>query len=241
MRALITGGNRGIGLAIVRKILDQEPDSRIWTVSRHQNPADLAHAANVTWLQADLSREGEADRVGREALAQIESLDLLVNNAGAVGAIHDGGPFDEAAAVESFRLHSVTPAVLSHRLAPRLRTGTARGAIVNIGSIYGQIPDPAVVYYGLGKAPVALLTSILARALAPDIRVNCILPGHIDTAMTSGAPAAFLQSIVAATPLGTIGTPEQVADLVLFLASASAAFLSGASVRIDGGFWNAAP
>jgi 7-alpha-hydroxysteroid dehydrogenase len=241
MKALVTGGNRGIGLAIIRKILEREPKAQIWTVSRQPFPADPGRAQNVTWLQGDLSREAEADRIALKALDQIESLDLLVNNAGAVGTINDGGPFDEAAAIESFRLHCVAPAVLSRKLAPLLRSETARGAIVNIGSIYGHIPDPAIMYYGLGKAPMALLTSILARELAPDIRVNCILPGHIATAMTSSAPAEFLQSIVAATPLGKIGTPEQVADLVLFLASASADFLSGASVRIDGGFWNAAP
>ena len=231
--AIVTGGTRGIGAAVVDGLLRAEGDWRVLCVARHVG--NVAHHPNITFISGDLSTAEGIAAVTRAVCEQAEVIDLIVNNAGAISDTDALHCVDDRAVVGSFRLHCAASLLLSNSLKARLELAEG-SSIINVGSIYGSVADPDVTAYALAKSAIPELTRIMARAFAPKIRVNCVLPGHVDTDMTRGAPDEFVRSIVARTPLQRLGTVAEIANAILFLASRNAGFITGASLVIDGGY-----
>jgi NAD(P)-dependent dehydrogenase (short-subunit alcohol dehydrogenase family) len=232
-RILITGSSRGIGLAAARAFLDA--GARVAINGRSQ--ASVEAAIDSLGAGARLVAAPGDTVVGR-ATEALGGLDVLVNNAG-VYAIRSVEETDEALWDAILDVGLKSAFFCSRAALPALRDGA--GAIVNVSSSAGLMGFAGIAAYCAAKAGLVNLTRALALELAPDVRVNCVCPGPVDTDMgrlnldptlpPSDARAAFAASI----PLGRMGEPEEIAEAILWLASGSSSFATGAIVAVDGG------
>jgi NAD(P)-dependent dehydrogenase (short-subunit alcohol dehydrogenase family) len=238
---VVTGGARGIGKAIAERFLRDGAQVTVLDV----DPAPWATGDRISAATCDVSDFAAVDRAVGDVVSRHGRLDVMVCNAG-VGGGAPVAEIDEGLFRRIIEVNLV--GVLSCcRAASRVMIPQRSGAIVTIGSIFGQDPPPGSAAYGAAKAGVAALTKSLARELAPHgVRVNCVSPGHIETEMYAAAlarrAAAHGISVGEATerereviPLGYFGTPGDVAGVVSFLASDDAAYITGQRINVDGG------
>jgi 3-oxoacyl-[acyl-carrier protein] reductase len=235
--ALVTGGTRGIGLSIVKAYLAEGArvafsGTTAQTVARAQS--ELGREDECAGIVAELSAADAGSKLVESAVQRFGGIDVLVNNAGVISpaGVWDVNPA-QWDALFNVNLRAV---FFLSQAAARLMRGRG-GSIVNLSSIAGQsgglAGNPA---YAAAKAGVIGLTRSLARHLAPErIRVNCISPADIETDMTAGWPAALRERLLAITPLGRFGSPEEVSGAAVFLASDEASFITGQTVSINGG------
>jgi NAD(P)-dependent dehydrogenase (short-subunit alcohol dehydrogenase family) len=226
---VVTGGSRGVGAGIVTAFLDA--GANVVTCGRHDAEVDGA-----VFVTADVRKPPEAERVIAKAVEQWGRLDVLVNNAG--GSPHALAAEQTQRFVESVvGLNLLAPlwcAQSAHKVMALQEEG---GVIVNVASISGLRPSPGASAYGAAKAGLINLTATLAMEWAPLVRVNCVSAGLLDTGAGDdfyGGPEKKA-AVAAGVPMGRMGTPDDVAGAVLFLASPAAAFVSGANLLLDGG------
>jgi NAD(P)-dependent dehydrogenase (short-subunit alcohol dehydrogenase family) len=232
MVALVSGGTSGIGAAIGNQ-LARLGAHVIVTGATVQEAATARSASGFSAASAIVLDVRDATAIGQCA-ASLPQLDILINCAGVIrrGAEHDPEVFAE---VVDINLNGTMRWCAAAR--PRLRETC--GCIVNTGSIYSFFGGPHAPGYTASKGGVAQLTKALAVAFAADrIRVNAIVPGWIATPLTEAVRDDVQKSatILARTPLGRWGEPEDVANVVAFLCSPAAAFMTGAIVPVDGGY-----
>ncbi len=226
-RVLITGGSQGIGLATAKAFADS--GAEVLVTGTRATAADYAdNLAAFTYIQADFASPEAAKTVAAAAGA----IDILVNNAGTGRA--DEYTDEGFRAVIDVNLNAVM--ALSLALHPALKAKA--GSIVNMGSLSSFLALRETPAYTASKAGLLGLTRALADKWAADgIRVNMVAPGFIRTRMTeiSRTDADYERRLLKAVPMRRWGEPEEVAEVVLFLASARAPYITGQSIAIDGG------
>jgi len=235
--ALVTGGGTGIGSACCRRLAAE--GYRVGVHYRSSQEAALELAAELPdgfTVRADLSDSAAIDSMIKELKEQTGGrIDVLVNNAGYnVNAPMLAMKLDDYDAVASLARGTwyLTKLVLRRFM---FRRGTGR--IINISSVVGHTGNPGQVAYTMVKAGLDAFTKSLAQELAgKEILVNSVAPGFVDTEMTGELPDEIVQSIVSRIPLGRMGTADEVADVVAFLAS-RASYVNGTVIHVNGGLY----
>ncbi len=237
--ALVTGGSGGIGGGISRKLA---ADGCAVAVHYHSHPAKaqavadeiVAAGGRAIAVGGDVGEAADARRIVEETVAAFGRLDILVNNAGTMirGPM---GDFTQAELVGQFSTNVIGMMLMCQEAMRRLPDGSGR--IVNISSNLALMPAPTGVPYSASKAAVNAFTEGLARELgARGITVNAVAPGGTRTEMIADVDQALLDWIVSTTPLGRLAEPDDIADVVAFLASDQARWITGRTLVADGGW-----
>lgn len=229
--ALVTGASRGIGLAIVERFAEE--GAKV-VAGSSSNPSGI-YPAGVSGIELDVTREDHWKRAVADALAAHGRIDILVNNAGIivyepahelstddwnkVVAVNQSGVF--------FGMREVIPAMLERK----------SGSIINVSSIWGLAAVPGGHVYHATKGAVTMMSKNAAITYVKEgIRVNSLHPGFIDTPLTQSQDPGINEFVVGMTPMGRAGTPREIANGCLFLASDESSFMTGSELVIDGGY-----
>lgn len=237
---VVTGAATGIGLGITECLL--KAGARVTVVGRREEPLrDLAgrYGDAVAVAVEDVAAPGAAERIVAAAVGGFGRLDAVVNNAGlARFGLLDA--IDPAEFDAMFAVNVRAPAELIRCALPQLRAN--HGGVVNISSVGGALSMPGRSFYGATKAAVNSLTRSLARELAPDVRVNAILPGPVDTPMWNetgldeAATERMRVDLLASTPLGRFGDGADIGRWVCSLLDPElSGWVTGALIPVDGG------
>ncbi len=240
--AVVTGSTKVIGLGIARAFVRE--GARV--VINARTATDCAAAAKdlgaaAVAIPADLSASDEVRRLARESLVALDGrVDVLVNNAGQP-RVAPSVELAEADYRYTMDLNLTAYFLLSQALAPGMLE-RRQGSIIMVGSINGTMPFPQRLAYCVSKAGVNMLTKILAiEWAASGVRVNCLAPGYVTSDLVQRLSAQGIldtQKLAARTPLGRLGTPEEMGAAAVFLASDDASFVTGEVLTADGG-WSA--
>jgi 3-oxoacyl-[acyl-carrier protein] reductase len=228
--ALVTGGSRGIGRAIALELAGAGADVVVGYRSGAEEAQTVAQETGGRAVEADVSDPDQAKRLVEEA----GDLDILVNNA---GLTRDGllarMPDADWRDVLETNLSSV---FYTCRAVTRGMMKKRAGSIVNVSSIVGVHGNWGQTNYGASKAGIIGFTKSLARELGSrGVRANVVAPGYVNTRLTDVLPEEAKEAMLANTPLGRLGDPEDVAGAVRFLCSDEAAFITGEVLLVDGG------
>ncbi len=228
--ALVTGGSRGIGRAIALELARAGASVTVGYRSGAEEAEAVAQEAGGRAVQADVSDPEAA----RSLVEEAGDLDILVNNAGLTrdGLLARMPDADWRDVIET----NLASVFYTCRAAVRGMMKKRAGSIVNVSSIVGVHGNWGQTNYGASKAGIIGFTKSLARELGSrNVRANVVAPGYVNTRLTDVLPEEAQQAMLANTPLGRLGEPEDVAGAVRFLCSDEAAFITGEVLLVDGG------
>jgi NAD(P)-dependent dehydrogenase (short-subunit alcohol dehydrogenase family) len=240
---LVTGAAQGIGAAVARRAL---ADGALVAMLDVDAPGVLAAAEELACpdrclpVVADVGSEAGVVRAVAAVRDRFGPVDVLVNNAG-VNARHDAATMSESEWDQLFAVDLKGAWLCCKHVLPDMRA-RRRGSVVNIASVHARVTSAGTFPYAAAKSGLVGLTRSLALDVAPEgIRVNAVCPGWTRTRLVeehyalAPDPAAAERAVLAAHPLGRIGTPQEVADVVCFVASDEASFVTGTEIYVDGG------
>lgn len=237
--AVVTGGAQGIGKAVSKRLISEGMRVVIADIDEEagrETIAEFACPGDIIFLHADVSKEEDVKKVAKETWRNYERVHLLVNNAG----VFLTRPVAELSVEEWNRVISVnlTGAFLcAKHFATYLHE--SGGTVINIASTRAFMSEANTEAYAASKAGIFALSHALAVSLGPTIRVNCISPGWIDVSKWKKKSATREMKLTevdhAQHPAGRVGKPEDIASLVVYLASDEASFITGANFMVDGG------
>jgi 3-oxoacyl-[acyl-carrier protein] reductase len=236
--ALVTGATGGIGVACARALAAAGHRLALTYASRRREAEELAAELGGSAFEVDLRHRDEVKALARRVEDELGPVEILVHNA---GLIRDGllaflsdDDWDEVMAVNLHGPYVLTKALLRGMLRRRW------GRVISIASVSGQLGHRGQAHYSAAKAGLIAFTKTLALEVASyNVTANSVAPGFIDTEMLAGLGEERLARFLAGVPLGRLGTAEEVASLVAYLASEEAAFITGQTLRIDGGLLTA--
>ncbi len=234
--AVVTGAGSGMGRAMAQLFAAQGARVVAADVSGAEVETAALAGANCISCRCDVSQSADVRAMFDLAVERFGRLDVLCNNAGIQGGLAKTADcseedFDRTIAV------NLKGVFLGMKYAIPLMLRTGGGSIINTSSMAALVAFPEMPAYCAAKGGVSMITKLTAAEYAAEgIRVNAILPGAIKTGMTDALPADYLAGAIAGTPLGRIGTGDEIANLALFLASDESSFITGTLTPIDGGY-----
>lgn len=239
--ALVTGASRGIGAGIAEKLGALGYHVFINYVSNEAKAAEVvsritAAGGSAEPLRFDVSNEAEIVAAFDTIAKKGAPLEVLVNNAG----ISEDGLIlrMKKESLDRTLQTNLVSAVLTSREAAKLMMKNRKGSIIQISSVVGEMGNAGQVAYSAAKAGMIGLTKSLAKELASrSIRVNAVTPGYIDTDMTGALTEAQKKAITDNVPLGSLGTPQDVAEIVGFLAGPGSRYITGQVIGVNGGLY----
>jgi len=238
--ALVTGATRGIGRAIAQR-LAQDGATVVGTATTDEGAAAisamLAEAGNPgTGMRLDVTDATATEAVVKDIEARFGAIVILVNNAGVTRDNLLLRMKDEE--WDAIMATNLKPAFRLAKAVMRGMMKARHGRIIQIGSVVGSSGNPGQANYAAAKAALLGFTKSLAQEVGSrNITVNCVAPGFIDTDMTKALPDAARETLLSRIPLGRLGTPDDIAHAVSYLAGPGGAYVTGATLHINGGMY----
>jgi NAD(P)-dependent dehydrogenase (short-subunit alcohol dehydrogenase family) len=246
--ALVTGAANGIGLATVRRLAEEGAQVLMTDIDARQGALEAANLSaaglSVRFFRHDVTRRDEWDAAIDAVIEWGGRLDVLVNNAGIalLGSIEDCTP-EQWQRTQAINVDGVFHGMQTGIAAMKTTGG---GSIINLASIEGFLGEPMVAAYNASKGAVRILSKSAASHCARagyNIRINCVCPGFVETPLVMNAMAAMppemaqaqQNKVLTRTPMGRMAQPVEIANMILFLASDEASYVTGADMLVDGG------
>ena len=237
--ALVTGGSRGIGAAVAKRLAAEGASVVVNYAGRADAASEVVSAiedakGSALAVRADVSDSASCSALVQAAVARFGRIDILVNNAGITrdGLLVRMSDEDWASVIQT----NLSGAFYLSRAVGKLMMKQRSGSIINMASVVGVMGNAGQVNYAAAKAGLIGMTKSIARELAGrGVRANAIAPGFIATDMTDALPEAAREAAVATIAMGRLGTPEDIAAAVAFLASDDSAYITGQVIAVDGG------
>jgi len=236
--AIVTGGARGIGLAIAQRLLASGAGVSLW--DRDQKSLDgtaktLTGAGRVHTAAVDIANPDSVKVAADKTISDLKRVDILVNNAGIAGVTQELWKFKPAEWQEVLQVNLFGVFLCCHAIVPHM-IENKYGRIVNIASIAGKEGNPNASHYSASKAGVIALTKSLAKEVATKgVIVNCITPAVIETDILKQVPQSHIDYMLSKIPMGRFGLKEEAAALVAWLSSSDCSFSTGVAFDLSGG------
>jgi 3-oxoacyl-[acyl-carrier protein] reductase len=237
--AFVTGAARGIGLSVATALNQRGAGVALADVDLPAlEAATRSLGDRALAVEADVSRQNDVRRAIERTVEHFGGLDILVNNAG-ICPLRDFADVTEEEWDRVLDINLKGAFFCCQAALPHIQKSGERGRVVNISSVAGQSGGVlAPIHYSASKAGLIVMTKTLARILAPDrATANCVAPGTTATDLTDAWEEELRERVRAAIPLGRLGRPEEIAEAVCFLVSDKAAFVTGATLDINGGLF----